>query len=69
MTSSTRGTPATPENWFDALPVSPTDRIHLRALRGVQVLFLARCVLAELRGESRGPDRVARFLLAAAVGA
>ncbi len=50
--------------WIDAPSVSATERVHLRALQVVQLLFILLWVLTEVHGASHGLDRLANLLLA-----
>jgi hypothetical protein len=52
--------------WIDAPSVSAAERIHLRAIQGVQLIFVLLYALTEIHGESRGVDRLANLLLAVA---
>jgi Na+-transporting methylmalonyl-CoA/oxaloacetate decarboxylase gamma subunit len=52
--------------WIDAPSVSATERIHLRALQAVQLLFVVLWALTEIHGASRGLDRLSNLFLALA---
>ncbi len=64
MSATTGGLRARFLRWIDAPSVSVTERIHLRALQVVQLLFILLWVLTEVHGASHGVIRMANLVFA-----
>ncbi len=51
-------------DWVDSPSVSATERIHLRAIQAVQLIFILLWALTEVHNTSHGLDRFSNFFLA-----